>query len=134
MDYERNKTHQRQLVKLLPPAIEILAYYRKFSLGDYVFPFLDKTKHKTAVQIKNRIKKINKQINEDLKTIAEMAEIDINLTTYVARHTFATVLKRSGVGTSKISELMGHGDEKTTQIYLDEFENEELYEATLNLL
>jgi site-specific recombinase XerD len=44
------------------------------------------------------------------------------------------VLKRSGVGTSKISELMGHGDEKTTQIYLDEFENEELYEATLNLL
>ena len=134
MDYERNKTHQRQLVKLLPPAIEILAYYRKFSLGDYVFSFLDKTKHISALQIKNRIKKINKQINEDLKIIAEMAAIDISLTTYVARHTFATVLKRSGVGTSKISELMGHGDEKTTQIYLDEFENEELYEATLNLL
>ena len=134
MDYERNKTHQRQLVKLLPPAIEILAYYRKFSLGDFVFPFLDKTKHISAIQIKNLIKKINKQINEDLKIIAEMAAIDISLTTYVARHTFATVLKRSGVGTSKISELMGHGDEKTTQIYLDEFENEELYEATLNLL
>ena len=134
MDYERNKTHQRQLVKLLPPAIEILAYYRKFSLGDYVFPFLDKTKHITAVQIKNRIKKINKQINEDLKTIAEMAGLEINLTTYVARHTFATVLKLSGVGTPKISDLLGHGREKTTQIYLDGFGDEELYEATLNLL
>ena len=134
MDYERNKTHQRQLVKLLPPAIDILAYYRKFSLGDYVFPFLDKTKHITAVQIKNRIKKINKQINEDLKTIAEMVGLNINLTTYVARHTFATVLKLSGVGTPKIKDLLGHGQEKLTQIYLDEFGDEELYEATLNLL
>ena len=35
---------------------------------------------------------------------------------------------------AKISELLGHRDEKTTKIYLDDFENEELYEATLNLL
>ena len=134
MEYERNKTHQIQKVKLLPPAIDILAYYRKFSMGDYVFPYLDKAKHITTKQIKNRIKKINKQVNDDLKIMAKMIGMDIKLTTYVARHTFATVLKRSGVGTSKISELLGHGDEKTTQIYLDEFENEELYEATLHLL
>ena len=134
MDYERNKTRQRQLVKLLNPAKDILTYYRKFSLGDYVFPYLDKTKHKTAVQIKHRIKKITKQVNDDLKIMAKMIGMDIKLTTYVARHTFATVLKRSGVSTSKISELMGHGDEKTTEIYLDNFGTDELYEATLNLL
>jgi integrase len=134
MEYERNKTHQSQMVKLLPPALDILAYYRKFSLGGYVFPYLDKTKHITAVQIKNRIKKINKQVNDDLKLMAKMVGIEINLTTYVARHTFATVLKRSGVSTSKISELFGHGDEKTTQIYLDGLDMDDLYEATLNLL
>ncbi|PWK28226.1 site-specific recombinase XerD [Arcicella aurantiaca] len=134
MDYERNKTHQQIKVQLLPPAKKILAYYRKYSVGDYVFPYLDKAKHKTEVQINNRIKKVTKQINKDLKTLAQMAGIDVVLTTYVARHTFATVLKRSGVEISKISELLGHDSEKTTKIYLGDFENEELYEATLNLL
>lgn len=134
MEYERNKTLQKQRVQLLPPAKEILAYYRKYSTGDYIFPYLDKAKHKTVAQINNRIKKITKQINEDLKTLATMAGIETNLTTYVARHTFATVLKRSGVDISKISELLGHDSEKTTKIYLGDFENEELYEATLNLL
>ena len=134
MEYERNKTHQRQVVQLLPPAKEILAYYQKYSLGDYIFPYLDKSKHKTIPQITNRIKKVTKQINQDLKVLAEMAGIEANLTTYVARHTFATVLKRSGVEISKISELMGHESEKVTKVYLDSFENDELYEATLNLL
>ena len=134
MEYERNKTHQRQVVQLLPPAKEILAYYQKYSLGDYIFPYLDKSKHKTTPQITNRIKKVTKQINQDLKVLAEMAGIEANLTTYVARHTFATVLKRSGVEISKISELMGHESEKVTKVYLDSFENDELYEATLNLL
>jgi site-specific recombinase XerD len=134
MDYERNKTHQQIKVQLLPPANKILAYYKKYSVGDYVFPYLDKTKHKTEVQINNRIKKVTKQINKDLKTLAQMAGIDVVLTTYVARHTFATVLKRSGVEISKISELLGHDSEKTTKIYLGDFENKELYEATLNLL
>ena len=134
MEYERNKTLQKQRVQLLPPAKEILAYYGKYSTGDYIFPYLDKAKHKTVAQINNRVKKITKQINEDLKTLAKMAGIETNLTTYVARHTFATVLKRSGVDISKISELLGHDSEKTTKIYLGDFENEELYAATLNLL
>lgn len=134
MEYERNKTLQKQRVQLLPPAKDILAYYRKYNTGDYIFPYLDKAKHKTVAQINNRVKKITKQINEDLKILATMAGIETNLTTYVARHTFATVLKRSGVDISKISELLGHDSEKTTKIYLGDFENEELYEATLNLL
>ena len=80
------------------------------------------------------MKKITKQINADLKVMAERVGIEAHITTYVARHSFATILKRNGVDIAKISELLGHRDEKTTKIYLDDFENEELYEATLNLL
>lgn len=58
----------------------------------------------------------------------------IDLTTYVARHTYATVLKRSGVNTSIISESLGHSSEKITQIYLDSFENSQIDEAMKNLL
>ena len=53
---------------------------------------------------------------------------------HVARHTFATVLKRSGVNIAIISESMGHSDIATTQIYLDSFENSQIDEAMKNLL
>jgi site-specific recombinase XerD len=69
-----------------------------------------------------------------LKEIAKFAGLDVKLTTYVARHTFATVLKRSGVSTSMISAMMGHETEKVTQTYLDSFENDDLYQVSLNLL
>jgi site-specific recombinase XerD len=45
------------------------------------------------------------------------------LTTYVARHSFATILKRSGAPTEFISESLGHKDLRTTENYLDGFEN-----------
>ena len=42
----------------------------------------------------------------------------------MARHTFSTVLKRSGVITEYIQEALGHSDIKTTENYLDSFEKE----------
>ncbi len=54
--------------------------------------------------------------------------------TYVARHSFASVLKKSGVNIALISEALGHSDLATTQIYLDSFDNEQVDEAMKNLL
>jgi len=59
--------------------------------------------------------------------------LPIKLTTYVARHSFATILKREGVPTSVISETLGHSSEKITQIYLDSFENKQIDEAFSHL-
>ena len=72
--------------------------------------------------------------DDQLKSIGEELNLPIDLTTYVARHSFATVLKRSGVNTSIICEAMGHSSEKVTQIYLDSFENEQVDAAMSNLL
>uniref|UniRef100_UPI0027B9F0F3 tyrosine-type recombinase/integrase n=1 Tax=Dysgonomonas sp. TaxID=1891233 RepID=UPI0027B9F0F3 len=72
--------------------------------------------------------------NKNLKQIGNIMNLKIPLTTYVARHSFATVLKRSGVNTSIISESLGHSSEKVTQIYLDSFENSQIDEAMKNLL
>jgi hypothetical protein len=66
--------------------------------------------------------------------IGEYLHFPIPLTTYVARHTYATVLKRSGVNIAIISESLGHSDLSTTQIYLDSFENSQIDEAMKNLL
>jgi site-specific recombinase XerD len=121
------------VVQLTPDAASIYTYYKNNRYSDYVFPFLDSEKHKSPESIFNRLAKSKRDVNKHLKKIAELAEIEVNLTTYVARHTFATVLKRTGVSTSKISEMLGHENESITQTYLAEFENNELYEASLLL-
>lgn len=63
-------------------------------------------------------------INNWMKHILKNLEIDKKGTTYVARHTFSTVLKRSGASTEYIQEALGHSDIKTTENYLDSFEKE----------
>jgi integrase/recombinase XerD len=59
-----------------------------------------------------------------MKEIANSLEIIKDVTTYPVRHSFASVLQRSGVSTEFISETLGHINVKTTQNYLAGFEDE----------
>lgn len=63
-------------------------------------------------------------MNKHTKRIAAKLGIDTKLTTYVARHSFATVLKRSGASIEFISESLGHKNIKTTANYLASFEDD----------
>ncbi|MEL6412974.1 MAG: site-specific integrase, partial [Bacteroidota bacterium] len=108
--YKRAKTGKYLQFKLLPPALEILTHYRDLtgtSLENYIFPILKKDVHVTPKQLDNRTDKVLKQVNTGLKVLAKMAGITTSLTTYVARHTYATVLKNSGVPIQVISEALG---------------------------
>ncbi len=122
-------------VVLLPPAQQILAYYQEqYSNSEgYIFPILNET-HASAESKDYRIDKVLKQVNKALKTLAEQAGIAINLTTYVARHSFATNMKSNGVSTAIISQALGHESERTTQIYLDSFGNTIMDEAMKSIL
>lgn len=136
LTYTRKKTGQQFKIQLLDPAIDILNYYRPITLksnDNYVFQILNES-HNSPKSIDNRIDKVLKLVNADLKIIGEKAEIEEKLTTYVARHSAATIMKRSGISQSIISETLGHTSEKTTRIYLDSFEDETIYEATKTLI
>lgn len=76
----------------------------------------------------------NQRMNSYLKEIADTCGITKPLSTHVARHSYATVLKRAGVSTSVICETLGHSSERITQIYLDSFDNEQIDAAMQNLL
>lgn len=134
--YSRHKTQKLLSFQLIPNAMQIIEKYRneKHEQDDYIFPILDRTIHKTPQQIFNRTHKVLQKVNRELKILGEMIGLEIPLTTYVARHTYATVLKRSGVNIAIISESLGHSDLSTTQIYLDSFENSQIDEAMKNLL
>ena len=136
LQYHRKKTNKLITCKLQEPALKIIEKYRKEKVTpeDYIFPILDRKVHKTETQIRDKIRKANKATNKALHKIEEKLGLPIELTTYVARHSFATVLKRSGVSVSIISESLGHSSEKVTQIYLDSFDNEQIDNAMQNLL
>jgi len=87
-----------------------------------------------AVTERNRIKKALKNINDHLQPVfgelnIKMDSID-RITTYAARHSFATTLKRKGVSTDEISEYLGHSSLATTKAYLDSFEDALLIERS----
>lgn len=130
--YKRTKTHKLIKLPLQQKAMDLIEKYRSPE-RPYIFPILS-TSHKTEQQRRNRIHKVITKVNKHLKSIGEELHLPLDLTTYVARHSFATVLKRSGVNTSIICEAMGHSSEKVTQIYLDSFENEQVDAAMQKLL
>jgi integrase len=125
LNYTRQKIGGDFSIRLMPPSLAIIEQYRamtEISSTAYIFPILSTALHKTPQQRHNRCNKILGQVNRDLKVIGAAVSIAMPLTSYVARHSFASALKHSGVSTAIISEAMGHQDERTTQIYLSEFE------------
>lgn len=129
--YIRKKTKKLIKLPIQDKAMDIVKKYK--SNNSYIFPILSEF-HKTDIQKENRVHKVLGKVNKYLKAVGEELGLPIDLTTYVARHTYATVLKRSGVNTSIISESLGHSSEKVTQIYLDSFDNSQIDEAMKNLL
>ncbi|MDH6343316.1 integrase/recombinase XerD [Parabacteroides sp. PFB2-12] len=89
---------------------------------DYIFGYL--TGNETPFEEKDVVKAVTKLCNKRLKKIGAALGID-GLSTYSARHSYATVLKRSGANIAYISESLGHNDLKTTENYLASFEKEE---------
>ena len=123
LTYVRKKTKELFGMALLKPVLEIIEAYRPFTYKNkdsYIFPIFNDN-HITPSALFNRREKMNKMINQNLKKIATLASIDQNLTIYVARHTFANIMKNKGVPNNYISEMMGHDSEATTKIYLQNF-------------
>ncbi|MBK9299107.1 MAG: site-specific integrase [Bacteroidetes bacterium] len=89
---------------------------------DYLFRVLDK--NTDSIKQHKLIKQFVKMVNDYIGRIAKEVGIDKHITTYHARHSFATVLKRSGASTEMISESLGHSSMSTTASYLDSFEDE----------
>ena len=130
--YKRQKTKKLIKIPLQPQALELINKYHNAE-SPYLFPILSPL-HKTEEQKAYRIHKVITKVNKRLKQVGEELNLAIPLTTYVARHSQATVMKKAGVPTAVIREIMGHSSERVTQIYLDSFDNEQIDEAMKNLL
>lgn len=117
--YTRRKTGQELQIKLIP---KIRALIEKYYLEDfpYLFPII---KQSASEEYKNYESALRTQ-NLRLKKIGE--SIGCYLSTYIPRHTWASVAKSKGIPEELISEGMGHTSLKTTRIYIATLDNTRL--------
>ena len=100
--------------------------------NNYIFPiFKDEY---SAIEKHNRLKQHIKNTNKYIRRIAKNIGINQNITTYWARHSYSTILKRSGAPIEFISEQLGHQSTQVTQSYLDSFENEQRAKYSASLM
>jgi len=119
------RTDQKPIVApLIDPVREIIARWGNpaDTPDHYVFPML--REGLTAKEQAARIHQEIKQTNKYMRRIGQAVGIEKDITTYTARHTFSTVLKRAGTSKEFISESLGHTNLTTTERYLDSFEDD----------
>ena len=111
--YRRRKTNQQLIIEWTKEMQMILDKYPE-NASDYLLPIIRNPSTNERCTYRN----MGYNINHNLKRIADMVGVQIPLTLYVARHSWASAAKAKGIPLSVISEGMGHDSEATTQIYL----------------
>lgn len=111
--YRRQKTGQQLFIKWEKPMQEIVGKYDT-SATPYLLPIIRDMDTDARKQYKNAAH----LVNDKLKKIGRQLGLAIPLTSYVARHAWASIAKSKNIPISTISEAMGHDSENTTRIYL----------------
>ncbi|MDE6534998.1 MAG: site-specific integrase [Muribaculaceae bacterium] len=111
--YRRKKTGKQLIIGWVAEMQKILDKYPENKTA-YLLPIITNP----AANERNTYRNKCYNINRNLKKIAKMVGINVPLTLYVARHSWASAAKVKGIPVSVISEGMGHNSEATTQIYL----------------
>ncbi len=134
LSYVRHKTGQRLTIRIEPCIEEIIKRYEpSVHNSPYLFPIITSNdpeeafrQYQTALGYHNR----------KLKKLGNLTGENLHLSSYTARHSWATIARNHNIPLSIISAGMGHTSEKTTNIYLDSIEswlidkaNEDILEA-----
>ena len=123
--YMRHKTNQPVVVPLEPCMKDIIRKYQHSDTA-YLFPILTTTEQPQAyLQYQNKLNSYNRL----LKKLSSLAGLNVNLSSYVVRHTWASLAYSSNVELNVISKALGHTNTNTTQIYIRELEDYRLKDA-----
>jgi len=122
LHYNRRKTGTPLSIRVIKPMKKILRFFAPQTKGSpYLFPLIPSTAISSHDAYQAYQGALSRQ-NVLLKRVAEKAGLSGNLTTHMARHSWATVAKRENIPIAVISEALGHSSVETTYRYLDSFE------------
>lgn len=145
LEYSMGKTSSDRSIKLLPQALAILKLYEptKVKNTDFIFPFLDnngeysklvtpedfqKASSDLLAFLYNKIESQIALYNKTLKLVALKSKIKKNLSSHIARHSFAE-LARKKVSVYDIQKMLGHSTIKVTEVYLRSLDNDAMDNA-----
>ena len=129
LTYSRQKTHQKLEIKWEKQMQEIVDRHHVEG-SRYLLPILSEEGGDLRRQYLNAIHRVNVQ----LKKIGKLVNCPIPLTTYTARHCWASAAHRLNIPTPSISQALGHDSEKTTRIYLNSLDNHVIDDANLTVI
>jgi integrase len=122
--YRRRKTKKNYSIKLFPQT-EAVFCKLKSKNSKYLLNIISSDAPEDSLEAKKNISQWIKTTNKYLKRISENEKIGKNITTYTARHSFATTAKKLGYSNELIAEALGHEyGNKVTNIYLDSFDKD----------
>ena len=135
--YRRSKTRNNgqskwHHIRFTQGAADLFVYYDSLNeeKSGYIFPLLKGFEGSAPEATHKQLKNMLVQVNTELRRLGKLLALEYPLTTYVARHTFASLGKWKGLPIAQLSELMGHSKVSTTEIYLAGFGREDLDNAT----
>jgi site-specific recombinase XerD len=127
--YTRQKTRQQLTVKWEPEMQKIVDRYAPFCRSPYLLPIItgdDDTRR--------QYKLMEHRTNYSLKNLSRALRFPYPLTTYAARHSWASIARSKNVSISVISEGLGHDSERTTEIYLASIDTAQVDRANRKIL
>lgn len=131
LGYCRRKTNQYLEIEWEPEQQRIVDRYAHLTTGSpYMFPIIireDGTEYWQYLRMQAKV-------NRALKRIGRKIGLKIPFTTYVARHTWASMARNMDFPIAIISEGMGHRSYKTTQVYLDSIDSTRINDANRKII
>lgn len=132
IQYRRQKTGKFYDIKISKELKPIIEYYMQGKEpDDYLLPIIKRT---TIGEQYRDVLNARKRYNKRLKDLAKEAGIQEKLTSYVSRHSFASIANNKAIPVTAISEMLGHQDLKTTQTYLASLNRDKLDEYVDNII
>ena len=120
--YRRHKTGKLMVVDVPPDAMRLLQKYRDKTDSEYLFPllhgglFMEEHHH--------RYQETLRHFNRELARLMKQLLPGVSVSSYTARHTWATLAYHNGVPVGLISQSLGHSSIRVTMTYLKPFDAE----------
>lgn len=126
LTYQRRKTNQTLHIEWQEAQQRIVDRYAALTKDSpYLLPIIRQTDGTEYTQYQRMLENINRSLHR----IGTMVGIKRRLTSYVARHSWASIARNMNISLALISEGMGHQSYKTTQIYLNSIDTAKIDEA-----
>ena len=130
--YHRHKTKKELNVSIPKEAMNIIHHNLDKSSSPYLFPILNGMANGREAH-KNYQSELRK-LNYRLSILSKELGNGIKLSSYAARHTWATTAYHQKMPMGLISNALGHSSIKVTEAYLKPFDNNELNKVNMEII